>query len=74
MRKATHTAVAIVDDEGVIDLVRVLAFPGQAYRLVAWANGFTDRVWAGSAIPQCERRLRWACRQSGGLPRVGVSR
>jgi len=44
--KATHTAVAIDDDEGVIDLLTLQACPGQADRLVAWADGFTDRVWA----------------------------
>lgn len=47
--KATHTAVAIDDDEGVVDLVTLSASPGQADRLVAWADGFTDRVWAVEA-------------------------
>lgn len=47
--KATHTAVAIDDDEGVVDLVTLSALPGQADRLVAWADGFTDRVWAVEA-------------------------
>lgn len=44
--KATHTAVAIDADEGVVDLVTVSASPDQADRLVEWADGFDDRVWA----------------------------
>ena len=47
--KATHTAVAIDDGEGVIDVVTLSASPGQADRLVAWAGGFDDRVWAVEA-------------------------
>lgn len=47
--KATHTAVAIDDTEGVIDVVTLSASPGQADRLVGWADGFTDRVWAVEA-------------------------
>src|SRR5262245_31864686 len=44
--KASHTAVAIDDAERPLGEVRVRASAGQAQRLVSWASGWPDRVWA----------------------------
>ncbi len=44
--KATHTAVAIDDNEGVLAEFELAASPGQTDRLVEWAEVFDDRVWA----------------------------
>src|SRR5688572_27022782 len=45
--KATHTTVAIDDDEQAIARLRVIAARGQAQRLLAWAAPLGDeRTWA----------------------------
>jgi transposase len=44
--KATHTAVAIDDDENVIDEFTLEASNNQAERLTGWADRFTKREWA----------------------------
>ena len=44
--KATHTAVAIDDDENVIDEFTLEATDDQAGRLCDWAGGFVKREWA----------------------------
>ena len=44
--KATHTAVAIDDDENVIDEFTLEASNGQAERLCDWAAGYGKREWA----------------------------
>jgi transposase len=44
--KATHTAVAIDDDENVIDEFTLEASKDQVERLCGWADRFTKREWA----------------------------
>jgi transposase len=44
--KATHTAVAIDEQEGLLAELKVAAARGQAQRLLAWAAPFEDRAWA----------------------------
>jgi transposase len=44
--KATHTAVAVDDDENVIDEFTLEASNDQVERLCDWASGFTKREWA----------------------------
>jgi transposase len=44
--KATHTAVAIDDDENVIDEFTLEASRSQTERLTAWADQFAKREWA----------------------------
>ncbi len=44
--KATHTAVAIDDDENVVDEFKVRASAVQAERLRDWAAGFEKPQWA----------------------------
>jgi transposase len=44
--KATHTAVAISRDEGVLDELKVRACPAQVERLRDWAATFDEPVWA----------------------------
>ena len=44
--KATHTAVAVDDDENVIDEFTLRASKAQVERLTGWAEGFTKREWA----------------------------
>ena len=44
--KATHTAVAVDDDENVIDEFTLRSSSTQAERLCDWASGFTKREWA----------------------------
>jgi transposase len=44
--KATHTAVAIDDDENVIDEFTLEASNDQAERLTGWADGLGKREWA----------------------------
>jgi transposase len=44
--KATHTAVAIDDDEQVIGEFTLEASSNQAERLTRWADRFTKREWA----------------------------
>ena len=44
--KATHTAVAIDDNEQVLDEFKLRASAVQADRLRAWAAGFEKREWA----------------------------
>ena len=44
--KATHTAVAIDDNEVVLDEFRLRASSVQAQRLQRWAEGFEKRRWA----------------------------
>jgi transposase len=44
--KAIHTAVAVDDNEDVIDEFTVRASNGQVRRLREWADGFTKREWA----------------------------
>jgi hypothetical protein len=44
--KATHTAVAIDDDENVIDEFTLEASKDQVERLTAWADQFAKREWA----------------------------
>ena len=44
--KATHTAVAIDDNENVIGEFTLDASTSQVERLTGWADGFTKREWA----------------------------
>jgi transposase len=44
--KATHTAVAVDDDENVIDEFTLEASNDQAERLTGWADGLGKREWA----------------------------
>ncbi len=44
--KATHTAVAIDDNEAVLDEFKLRASTVQAQRLCEWADGFEKREWA----------------------------
>ncbi len=44
--KATHTAVAVDDDENVIDELTLEASNDQAERLTGWADGLGKREWA----------------------------
>jgi len=44
--KATHTAVAIDDNEVVLDEFRLRASTTQAQRLQQWAEGFEKHQWA----------------------------
>ena len=44
--KATHTAVAVDDNEVVLDEFRARASTVQAQRLREWAGGFGKREWA----------------------------
>jgi transposase len=44
--KATHTAVAVDDNEHVVDKLQLRASSLQADRLREWADGFTKREWA----------------------------
>jgi transposase len=44
--KATHIAVAIDDDENVIDEFTLEALNSQVERLTRWADRFTKREWA----------------------------
>ena len=44
--KATHTAVAIDDNEVVLDEFKLRASSVQAQRLQQWAEGFEKRQWA----------------------------
>jgi transposase len=44
--KATHTAVAVDDDEKVIDEFTLEASNDQAERLTGWADGLGKREWA----------------------------
>ena len=44
--KGSHTAVAIGQAERPLGESRVRASAGHAQRLVAWATGWPDRVWA----------------------------
>jgi transposase len=44
--KASHTAVAIDQDEQPLAELRIAAATGQAQRLLAWAAPFEERAWA----------------------------
>jgi transposase len=44
--KATHTAVAIDDNEAVLDELEIRASETQTQRLTSWAERFADRQWA----------------------------
>ena len=44
--KATHAAVAVDEDENVIDEFTLEASSSQAERLTGWAEGFGKREWA----------------------------
>src|SRR5262249_19712045 len=44
--KGSHTAVGISADEHLLGKIRVRACPGQAERLVAWAQEWPERPWA----------------------------
>ena len=44
--KATHTAVAVDDNEHVVDKFQLRASSRQAERLRTWADKFTKREWA----------------------------
>lgn len=44
--KATHTAVAVDEDEQVLGELQVRAAAGQADRLREWAAPFAERAWA----------------------------
>ena len=44
--KATHTAVAVDDDENVIDEFALEASHDQVERLTSWAEEFGKREWA----------------------------
>jgi hypothetical protein len=58
-RKASHTAVAIDEAEAVPGELRVRASAGQAGRLVAWAAGWPDRVWAVEGAGGRRYLLAW---------------
>ena len=45
-RKASHTAVAIDNNEVTLDELRVRACAKQTEQLCSWAAPFPDRVWA----------------------------
>ena len=47
--KATHTAVAIADDENVIDEFTLEAADDQVERLTDWAAGYEKREWAAES-------------------------
>src|SRR5258708_30818269 len=44
--KGSHTAVALEQAERPLGELRVRGAAGHAQRLVAWATGWPDRVWA----------------------------
>jgi transposase len=44
--KGSHMAVALDDDEAVVDEVHVRAVPGQRDELLVWADAFGARTWA----------------------------
>lgn len=44
--KATHTAVAVDDNENVVDEFQLRASAAQVDRLREWADGFNKREWA----------------------------
>ena len=44
--KGSHTAVAVDEAERALGELRVRASAGQAERLVAWAAGWPERIWA----------------------------
>ena len=44
--KATHTAVAVDDDENVLDEFKIRTSSVQAKQLTDWAGGFGKREWA----------------------------
>ena len=44
--KATHTAVAIGDNEEVLDELKIRASTNQGEKLREWASGFEKREWA----------------------------
>jgi hypothetical protein len=50
--KATHTAVAVDDNEEVLDEFKLRASTDQAQRLRQWADGFR-KAGVGSGV--CER-------------------
>ena len=56
--KAIHTAVAIDDDEQVLDEFKLRASAVQADRLSAWAAGFEKREWAGEVDEHVGRATR----------------
>jgi hypothetical protein len=47
---ATHTAVAIDDDENVIDEFTLEASNDQVERLTGWADGLGKREWAVESV------------------------
>ncbi len=46
--KASHTTVAIDDDEQVLDQIRVRATRSQATELAGWAGRFESRIWGST--------------------------
>ena len=48
--KATHTAVAVDDDENVVDEFTLGASEDQVERLCDWASGFSKREWAVESV------------------------
>jgi transposase len=48
--KATHTAVAIDDDENVIDEFTLESSKDQVERLTDWAGGLVKREWAVESV------------------------
>jgi transposase len=44
--KRSHTAVVLDDDEEIAAQLRVAADRRQTQRLLAWANGWPERIWA----------------------------
>ena len=68
--KATHTAVAVGDNEVVLDEFRVRASTVQAQRLREWAGGFGKREWALESV-MCRRGLRRIVSDLTGPDHVG---
>lgn len=48
--KASHTAVAIDNDEQILDEVKVRASKVQVQRLTGWAERFEERTWAVESV------------------------
>ena len=73
--KASHTAVAIDNNEVILDELRVRACAKQTEQLRLWASPFPDRVWAvgdrvrarpGLSPRPTTRRRRRDCRGRAG--------
>jgi hypothetical protein len=59
--KATHTAVAIDDDEHVIDEFTLEASNSQVERLTRWVDRLTKREWAVESANSLGYLISWRC-------------